>query len=396
MLRFLTAGESHGKALTGILEGCPAHVPLAPEYIDLHLRRRWQGVGRGGRSKVEDDRIQIFSGIRFGHTIGSPIGMLLPNAAYEADRAGWPEIMRIDGSGEGIEPITMPRPGHADLAGWQKYKYHSATGKPDLRPVIERASARETAMRVACCSVARRLLEELGIHVGSHVTRIGHIGLETPSSRVSEILQDGSGKDIYEAADESPVRMLDKELSLRAVKHIEEVRKAGDSLGGIYEVIVTGVLPGLGSYVQADRRLDARLGQAILSIPAQKAVEIGDGIAAAKRPGSTVHDPIIHNDSGEYARSSNHAGGIEGGISNGMNIVVRGYMKPIPTLIKPLMSVDLATNEPQPTRYERSDVTSVPAAATVAEAVVAFELANAILEKFGGDTLEEIRQRMVP
>lgn len=395
MLRFLTAGESHGRALVGILEGCPAHVPLTPDYIDLHLRRRWQGVGRGGRSKVEDDQIQILSGIRFARTIGSPIGMTLPNTAYEADRAGWPKIMDIEGTGEGIDPITMPRPGHADLPGWQKYEYRSADGLADIRPVIERASARETAMRVACCSVARRLLEELGIHVGSHVTRIGDVGLDEQqlSEQVASLLLTASGKAIYETADESPVRMLDNDVSQRAIEHIQEVRKAGDSLGGVYEVIITGVPVGLGSYVHADRRLDARLGQAILSIPAQKAVEIGDGVAAAKRPGSTVHDPIFH-ESGEYRRSSNHAGGIEGGISNGMPIVIRGYMKPIPTLIKPLMSVDLATKEPQPTRYERSDVTSVPAAATVAEAVVAFELANAVLEKFGGDTLNEIRQRM--
>lgn len=328
--------------------------------------------------------------------MGSPIGMTLPNAAYEADRAGWPEIMDIEGTGEGIMPITMPRPGHADLAGWQKYQYQSADGKPDIRPVIERASARETAMRVACCSVARRFLEELGIHVGSHVVRIGEVGLDEKRlpDQIASLLQTGSGKQIYEAADESPVRMLDEELSSKAIEHIEATRKAGDSLGGIYEVVATGVPPGLGSYVQADRRLDARLGRAILSIPAQKAVEIGDGVAAAARSGSTVHDPIIPQDQGGYTRSSNHAGGIEGGISNGMNIVIRGFMKPIPTLIKPLMSVDLSTNQPQPTRYERSDVTSVPAAATVAEAVVAFELANAILEKFGGDTLDEVRERM--
>jgi chorismate synthase len=249
-------------------------------------------------------------------------------------------------------------------------------------------------MRVACCTVARQLLRQLGIQIGSHVLRIGQVGYERPEDwqrRLEPFLAEGA-EALYRVADQSPVRMLDPELTERAIEHIQETKKQGDSLGGIYEVVVTGVPPGLGSYVHWDRRLDGLLAQAILSIQAQKAVEIGDGMAAASLPGSQVHDPIILED-GVFRRRSNHAGGLEGGVTTGMPIIVRGYMKPIPTLIKPLDTVDIATKEAQPTRYERSDVTSVPAASVVAEAVVAFVIANAFLEKFGGDSLEEIRRR---
>ncbi|GIV57317.1 MAG: chorismate synthase [Rhodothermaceae bacterium] len=389
MIRYLTAGESHGEALIGIVEGMPAGVPLVPSDIDEHLARRWLGFGRGGRAKFEQDRVHIYAGVRFSRTMGSPIALRIDNAAYHRDRSGWPEVMAVEGTGEGVAPVTLPRPGHADLVGVQKYRLD------DIRPVIERSSARETAMRVACCSVARRLLKELGIEVGSHVVRIGAVGYERPEDwreRVEALVADGA-EALYRAADASEVRMLDPDLSARCVEHIREVKKAGDALGGIYEVVVTGVPPGLGSYVQWDRRLDGQLAQAILSIQAQKAVEVGDGIEAAYRPGSQVHDPIVL-EGGRYRRRSNHAGGIEGGVSNGMPIVVRGYMKPIPTLIKPLDTVDIATGEARPTRYERSDVTSVPAASTVAEATVALVIANAILEKYGGDHLDEIRERM--
>lgn len=389
MIRYLTAGESHGEALVGIVEGMPAGVPLTAAAIDEHLARRWLGFGRGGRAKIEQDRVHLYSGVRFSRTLGSPIALRLDNAAYKKDRAGWPETMAVEGSGEGVERVTLPRPGHADLVGVQKY------GFDDIRPVIDRASARETAMRVACCSVARQLLRELGIEVGSHVVRIGEVGYDGPeawSERVAELVKEGGARALYEAADASEVRMLDPDLSAECVEHIKATKKAGDSLGGIYEVVVTGAPPGLGSYVHWDRKLDGRLAQAVLSIQAQKAVEIGDGFAGGRRPGSAFHDPITR-ENGQFRRASNHAGGIEGGVSNGMPIVVRGTMKPIPTLIQPLMSVDLATGEPQPTRYERSDVTSVPAASTVAEATVAFVIANALLEKFGGDTLEEIRAR---
>ena len=388
MIRYLTAGESHGEALIGIVEGVPAGVPLTAADIDEHLARRWLGFGRGGRAKFERDRVHIYSGVRFSKTMGSPIALRIDNAAHHRDRSGWSEVMAVEGAGEGVAPVTLPRPGHADLVGTQKY------GFDDIRPVIERSSARETAMRVACCAVARRFLKQFGIEVGSHVVRIGAVGYERPEdwrASVEALLEDGA-EALYRAADASEVRMLDPELSARCVAHIKDVKREGDSLGGVYEVVVTGMPPGLGSYVQWDRRLDGRLAQAILSIQGQKAVEVGDGVAAAARPGSQVHDPILPAEGG-YGRRSNHAGGVEGGVSNGMPIIVRGYMKPIPTLIKPLDTVDIATAEAQPTRYERSDVTSVPAASTVAEGTVAFVIANAFLEKYGGDSLEEIRRR---
>ncbi len=385
MIRYLTAGESHGESLVGIVEGMPAGVPLTADHINEHLSRRWLGFGRGGRARIEKDLVHIYSGIRFSQTLGSPIALRLDNSAYEKDRSGWPEVMAIGGSGEGIEPITLPRPGHADLVGIQKY------GFDDIRPVIDRASARETAIRVACCSIARRFLQEVGIQVGSHVVRIGAVGYDAPeewAERVDALAANGA-EAVYRAADENEVRMLDEELSARCIEHIRQAKSDGDSLGGVYEVIVTGVPPGLGSYVHWDRRLDGQLAQAVLSIQAQKGVEIGDGMLGASRPGSQVHDPIVMKDGG-YSRSSNHAGGVEGGMSNGMPIIVRGYMKPIPTLIKPLGTVDVRTGESMPTRYERSDVTSVPAASTVAEATIALVIANAYLEKFGGDHLEEV------
>lgn len=389
MIRYLTAGESHGEALIGIVEGMPAGVSISPSDLNVHLRRRWLGYGRGGRSKFEGDQVHIFSGIRFGKTMGSPISLKLDNAAYQKDKSNWPAAMSIDGNRGEVGYVTLPRPGHADLVGVQKYRFD------DIRPVIERSSARETAMRVACCSVARALLTELGISVVSHVIRIGSVGYDNRAEwgkRVND-LSDASGiRAVNDAADESEVRMLSPELTEKAIEHIKQTKKDGDSLGGVYEVIATGVPEGLGSYVHWDRRLDGRLAQAIMSIQAQKAFEIGDGVTGAQTPGSLLHDPIVSED-GIYRRSSNRAGGIEGGVTTGMPIVVRGYMKPIPTLIKPLATVDIASGEAQPTRYERSDVTSVPAASTVAESTVAFELANAILEKFGGDSLAELSER---
>jgi chorismate synthase len=389
MIRYLTAGESHGEALIGIVEGMPAGVPMTTAYIDHHLARRWLGYGRGGRAKIETDQVHVYSGIRFSQTLGSPIALKLQNAAFERDRSNWPGVMAIEGTGEDIQKITLPRPGHADLVGAQKY------GFDDIRPVIDRSSARETAMRVACCSLARKFLHELGIQIGSHVTRIGAVGYETPDEwreNVRSLIAAGANR-LYEAADDSDVRMLDADLTAQCRDHIEATKKEGDSLGGVYEVIITGVPAGLGSYVHWDRRLDGMLAQAILSIQAQKAVEIGDGIEAASRPGSQVHDPIVAI-SRTDGRASNRAGGIEGGVSNGMPIVVRGYMKPIPTLIKPLGTVDMADGVAQPTRYERSDVTSVPAASTVAEAAVSVVVANAVLERYGGDEFEAIREAL--
>ena len=388
MIRYLTAGESHGEALVGIVEGVPAGVPMIAADINKHLARRWLGFGRGGRSKFERDHVHIYSGIRFSKTMGGPIALRLDNAAFKKDKSGWPELMAIEGTGEGIDRVTLPRPGHADLVGVQKYRFD------DIRPVIDRSSARETAMRVACCSIARQFLTQFNIHVNSHVVRIGAVGYNDPSewqSRVTQLLTEGT-ESLNDSADKSEVRMLDPDLSSQCIEHIKEVKKQGDSLGGQYEVIVTGVPPGLGSYVHWDRKLDGVLAQAIMSIQAQKGVEVGDAIRNARTPGSKVHDEIIQR-KGHFERRTNHAGGIEGGMSNGMPIVVRGYMKPIPTLIKPLGTVDIDSGEPQPTRYERSDVTSVPAASTVAEATVAFAVANAFLEKFGGDSFEEIYRR---
>ena len=392
LLRYLTAGESHGPALVGIVEGLPAGVPLRPADLDEHLARRWLGFGRGGRAKIERDQVQVLSGIRFGHSMGSPIALQLGNASHHQDRAGWPDVMAVDGDGAGVEKVTLPRPGHADLAGLQKY------GFDDIRPVIDRSSARETAMRVACCSVARQLLRALGVEVGSHVTRIGAVGYDSPAhwqAARDALLAGGGARALYERADGSETRMIDAALTTRAIDHIKAMKKAGDTLGGQYEVVVTGLPPGIGSYVHWERRLSGVLAQAILSIQAQKAVEIGDGLEAGWRPGSEVHDPITKDAAvpGGYGRLSNHAGGIEGGMTTGQPVIVRGTMKPIPTLIKPLGSVDLQTGEAQPTRYERSDVTSVPAASTVAEATVAFALANALLERYGGDTFAQVEQR---
>ena len=396
-IRYLTSGESHGPALVGIVEGLPAGVPVRPADLNEHLSRRWLGYGRGGRAKIETDRVSVQAGVRFEQTMGSPVALVLENAAFLRDRSGWPEVMAVDGDGADIDRISMPRPGHADLAGAQKYGFDREPRGPDVRPVIDRSSARETAMRVACCSVARQMLREVGIEVGSHVVRLGAVGyasLADWQDARDTLLAEGGARRLYEAADASEVRMLDDALTADAIEHIKATKKAGDTLGGVYEVVATGVPVGLGSYVQWDRRLDGRLAQAVLSIQAQKAVEVGDGNEAGWRPGSEVHDPIVARSSGGYGRASNHAGGVEGGVSNGMPIVVRGTMKPIPTLIKPLGSVDLATGTAEPTRYERSDVTSVPAASTVAEATVAWTLAEALLERYGADTFEALRERV--
>ncbi|MFK7843719.1 MAG: chorismate synthase, partial [Rhodothermales bacterium] len=297
MIRYLTAGESHGEALIGIVEGMPAGVPLVAEDLNVHLARRWLGFGRGGRAKFERDKVHFYSGVRFSKTMGGPIAMQLDNAAYQRDKSGWPEVMAIGGNGEGVDPVTLPRPGHADLVGTQKYAFD------DIRPVIDRSSARETAMRVACCSIARKFLKEFGIEIGSHVVRIGEVGYadtEAWRERVESLIVNGA-EQLNVIADESEVRMLDDSLSAECIEHIKAVKKQGDSLGGQYEVIVTGVPPGLGSYVQWDRKLDGLLAQAILSIQAQKAVEVGDGVRNAATVGSQVHDEITGKN-GKYSR----------------------------------------------------------------------------------------------
>lgn len=386
MIRYLTAGESHGQALVGIVEGVPAGLPISADYIDHQLRRRQQGYGRGGRMRIEADRVEVLSGVRFGKTIGSPIALLIRNRESQA----WREKMAIESDGDRAETITVPRPGHADYAGSIKY------GFDDIRNTIERASARETAMRVACCTIVRKLLEEFGIFTGSHVLSIGTARIVDRGSvdrMIGKYTTASCGAyKVTEEADKSQVRMLQKPVESKAVALIKRAKKLGDTLGGIFEVIATGAPVGLGSYVHYDRKLDGLLAQALMSIHAVKGVEIGSGFVNAERFGSQVHDAyrLSH---GKIVRGSNRAGGLEGGVTNGEMIVLRGAMKPISTLAKPLPSVDLKGVKAVKARYERSDVCAVPACSVIGEAVIAPVLANAFLEKYGGDSMAEIRTR---
>ncbi len=373
MLRYLTAGESHGRALVGILEGLPAGLQITADYVNHQLRRRQQGYGRGTRQRIETDRVEILSGVRFGKTLGSPVALLIENKDWQ----NWKQIMEPEAVPSG-EEVIVPRPGHADLAGAIKYS-HS-----DIRNVLERSSARETAIRVALCTLTRRLLEELEILVASHVLSIGEAEARISVTDVSTL---------NELADRSPVRCIDPEAEKEMLKQIDHAQQQGNSLGGVFEVIVSGLPVGLGSHVHWDRKLDGLLAQALTSIQAIKAVEFGLGFKAAKVPGSAVQDQIYYGPQGYY-RKTNNAGGIEGGMSNGQPIVVRAAMKPIPTLTTPLRSVDMKTKQPASAHKERSDICAVPAASVVAEAVVAFTLANALLEKFGGDSMAELKQRV--
>jgi chorismate synthase len=377
-LRFLTAGESHGRGLVGIIEGIPAGLPLSTEDIDKDLKRRQGGYGRGGRMKIEEDRSQIISGVRWGKTLGSPVSVTIENRDWK----NWQHGMSPERSCEGsIAAVTRPRPGHADLAGALKY------GHRDVRDVLERSSARETAMRVALGSVARKFLLQLGITVTSCVVQIGRVRLEdslTPP--VAQL----SAKDI----DSSPVRCPHEATTREMIKHIDEALGRGDSLGGVFLVAALGVPVGLGSLVQWDRRIDGRLSQALMSIQAIKAVEIGAGFGAASRFGSEVMDEIFSAPEGGIRRTTNNAGGIEGGMTNGMPILLRAAMKPIPTLRKPLRSVDLVTGDPVEAAYERSDVCAVPAAGVIAEAMTALVLADAVLEKHGGDSMAETERNL--
>jgi len=389
MFRYFTAGESHGPELTGIAEGIPAGLPLTEEFIEEHLVRRQQGYGRGGRMAFEKDRAEIRSGVRFGLTTGAPISLSMVNRAYEKDDSNWPKVMAKDGERGDIERITLPRPGHADLVGVQKY------GFDDIRPVIERSSARETAMRVACCSVARRFLQELGIRIGGHVIQIGSVGYgswEEVRAAADPIVDGSDGaEDVWRAADKSDVRCLDSHLGEQMREEIKMRRKEGTSLGGIYEILVTGVPAGLGSYVHWDRKLDGLLAQAIMGTQAMKGVEIGLGFESGRRQGHDVHDEIAYTD--HFTRKTNRLGGLEGGVTTGMPLIIRGVMKPIPTMIKPLKTADIDTKEELDTRYERSDVCALPRAVVVAESVIAPVIANAVLEKFGGDSMDEIKSR---
>jgi len=394
MIRYLTAGESHGPELTGIIEGLPAGLELTAEGISLHLARRQQGYGRGGRMAWEKDLAGISSGLRFGKTMGSPVTLRLANRAWKKDKANWPVTMSLESIAgeEDIEKITLPRPGHADLVGVQKYRFN------DIRPVIERSSARETAMRVACTATAREFLKALGIEIGGHVVQLGENGYNSWEQlrEITDPFYAGKGAEaLFRAADESEVRCLDESLSAAMVKEIKLRRKEGSSLGGSYEIVVTGLPPGLGSYVHWDRKLDGLLAQAILSTQAMKGVQVGMGFEAGKRDGRKVHDAIVKDSSvpGGYGRETNRAGGIEGGMSTGQPILIQGVMKPIPTMLDPLGTVDIASGEATLTRYERSDVCALPRAVVVAECAIAPVLANAILEKTGGDSMAEIKSR---
>jgi chorismate synthase len=383
MIRYLTAGESHGKALVGIVEGIPAGVELSSEYINHQLWRRQQGYGRGGRMKIETDTVEILSGVRFGKTIGSPIAFVVQNR----DWRNWIEKMAVEGNGAGIEKITVPRPGHADYAGAKKY------GFDDIRNVIDRSSARETAMRVACCSVVRKLLEDCGIFIGSHVLSIGSVLIKDRKKIDKLIFRYTENVSLVsQEADSSEVRILDRSAEAKAIAAIKKSKKIGDTLGGVFEVLVSGAPIGLGSYVQYDRKLDGMLAQALMSIQAIKGVEIGEGFTNAAKAGSEVHDEFILKNRTIH-RTTNRAGGIEGSMTNGEIIILRAAMKPIATLVKPLRSIDLKTKKGVQSRYERSDVCAVPAASVIGEAVIAPVLANALLEKYGGDSLKELSSR---
>jgi chorismate synthase len=372
MLRLLTAGESHGKGLVGVLEGLPAGVPISPKEIAGELARRRHGHGRSGRQKLETDRFEIQSGVRHGRTLGSPIAVTIDNAEWEQK---YRELMSVEGDADPDEKLTRPRPGHADLAGVQKY------GFDDVRNVLERASARETAMRVALGVFCKAFLAELGIDVVSHVVRIGSVAVGG---------SDVPGPEDLEAVDSSPVRCFDDEAGARMVEEIDRIRKERDTVGGVFEVLAYGCPPGLGSHVQYDRKLDARLALALMSIQSVKGVEVGDGFATASRPGSEAHDEIAEG----LRRTTTRAGGIEGGMSTGEPIRVRAAMKPFSTVPKALSTIDLRTGKGDVAIAQRTDVCAVPAGGVVGESAVAFVLAGAVLEKFGGDSLVETRRNL--
>ncbi len=371
MFRFITAGESHGQCLTAIIEGLPAGIEIDTEKINGELARRQQGFGRGGRMGIEKDRAEIVSGVRFGQTLGSPVTLVIKNK----DWANWQDRMAVSGL-PGSQAVTAPRPGHADLPGALKY------GHTDIRNIIERASARETAARVAVGAIARQVVALGGMMIASHVINIGGINIEQ---------QDLSFDRIAGLRSESELGCVDSQAEAKMKAAISSAQQTGDSLGGVFEVIATGMLPGLGSHVHWDRRLDTKLAGALMSIPAIKGVEIGAGFGYAKLSGKQAHDEIFYDPAKGYYRQSNQAGGLEGGITNGENLVLRAVMKPIPTLMSPLRTVDITTRQPVQAIKERSDVCAVPAAAVVGEAMIAIVLADAFLEKFGGDSAGDLQ-----
>lgn len=381
MMRYLTSGESHGQALLGILEGVPSGLSISEEVINTNLARRQKGYGRGDRMKIEKDQVEIISGVRRGVSLGGPIGMIIRNR----DWASWQEVMAVKGEVREGRVVTRPRPGHADLPGAIKYSH------TDIRNVLERASARDTAMRVAVGSIAKILLGEFGIDAISHVIEIGGV-------RAGH--QDIPPATLFKRAERSELRCADQVAEMEMMKVIDSARERGDTVGGIFEMIVINPPVGLGSYSQWDRRLGARLAMALASIQAIKGVEIGLGFEAARLPGSKVHDEIYYKKSkaqgskikGGFFRKTNNAGGIEGGITNGEDIIIRAAMKPIATLYRPLKSVDIASKRQFEASVERSDICAVPAASVIGEAVVAFEVAKAMLEKFGGDSIKEMKR----
>ncbi|MGE5353971.1 MAG: chorismate synthase [Acidobacteriota bacterium] len=384
MIRFLTSGESHGKALTTIVEGFPSNLEIEIEYINYHLKRRMMGYGRGGRMKIETDEAEILSGVRFGKTLGSPIALIIENRDWK----NWTEKMSSARTETETERISVPRPGHADLVGTQKYRFN------DIRNSIERSSARETAARVAACSVARKFLEEFGIKIGSFVESIGGIFPENNFKEklfMNDLPEDFDGWNLSFLADKSETRVLETEQEEKIKARIQDAKKKGDTLGGTFLVVATGVPSGLGSFVHYDRKLNAELSHSIMSINAIKGLEIGDGFRSAEVFGSEFHDEITYSKD-ELARKTNRAGGIEGGVSTGLPIVVRGAMKPIATLMSPIGTVDLATMQEIEARRERSDFTAVPACAIIAESMMAWSLAKYFLEKFGGDSIEETKE----
>jgi len=378
MLRFYTAGESHGQALLAFISGLPAQLPIDMEFINHELHRRQLGYGRGGRQKIEKDRAEIFSGVRHGKTIGAPIAVRIENR----DWPNWEKALPVEDAPEftGSEKkLTAPRPGHADLAGAQKFNFH------DARYVLERASARETAARVAAGAFAKLLLRELGTEIASHTLQVGHVHLDRSASwdEIAAVCKDL----------DSPLRCVDSAIQEKMKAEVDAVLKAGDTVGGVFEVVAHNVPVGLGSHAQWDEKLDGKLAQALMSVQAVKGVEIGAGIAAAGAYGSEVQDEISYDKSAKkFRRSSNRAGGLEGGITNGQDIVVRGYLKPISTLRRALGTADMVTKEPLQAAYERSDWCVVPAAGVAGEAMLALVLADAFLQKFGGDSLAEMRR----
>jgi len=377
-MRYLTAGESHGPMLTAIIEGIPANLPLTAQFINNELARRQMGYGRGGRMSIEKDQAEILSGVRDGLTLGSPITLQIKNR----DWVNWERVMSPSPGAEiEAKKITRPRPGHADLSGSIKYQ------QGDMRNILERSSARETAARVAVGAVAKALLQETGIFVIGHVAAIGHVSIK-------ENLPEIDHHKLVSLTEKSPVRCFDQDISMKMMEAIDEAKTAGDTLGGIFQVIITGVPTGLGSHVHWDRKIDGRLSWALMSIQGIKGVEIGLGFQAAGLPGSQVHDEISYREEHGLMRLSNRAGGIEGGMSNGEPIVIRAAMKPIPTLMKPLGTVDMTEKTPVMAQVERSDVCAVPAACVVGEAAAAWEIAQALQEKFGGDTLSELKERV--